>query len=80
MVTGMGGIIGVLIGVGIIRFVIGNLSKISSSMSIQPVYSIQWIAISFGISLITGVIFGLFPAYKAAKLNPIQHIGLNNKI
>jgi putative ABC transport system permease protein len=72
MVTGIGGIIGVLIGLGIIKFVIGNLSKISSSFAIQPVYSLEWIIISFGISLVTGVVFGLFPAYKAAKLNPIQ--------
>jgi putative ABC transport system permease protein len=72
MVTGMGGVIGVLMGLGIIKFIIGNLSKFSSSVSIQPVYSIQWIAISFGISLATGVVFGLFPAYKAARLNPIQ--------
>lgn len=72
MVTGIGGILGVLAGVGIIKFVIGNLSKISSSLNIQPVYSVQWMIISFGISLATGVIFGLFPAYKAARLNPIQ--------
>jgi putative ABC transport system permease protein len=72
MVTGIGGIIGVLIGLGIIKFVIGNLSKLSSSFAIQPVYSLEWIIISFGISLVTGIVFGLFPAYKAAKLNPIQ--------
>ncbi|MDP4180437.1 MAG: ABC transporter permease [Bacillota bacterium] len=72
MVTGMGGVVGVLIGLGIIKFVIGNLSKISTSFNIQPVYSLQWIIISFGISLITGIVFGLFPAFKASKLNPIQ--------
>lgn len=72
MVTGIGGIIGVLIGLGIIKFVIGNIGKFQSSFAIQPVYSVEWIIISFGISLITGIVFGLFPAYKAAKLNPIQ--------
>ncbi|HEY9059797.1 MAG TPA: ABC transporter permease [Pseudobacteroides sp.] len=72
MVTGIGGIIGVLIGLGIIKFVIGNIGKFQSSFAIQPVYSMEWIIISFGISLITGIVFGLFPAYKAAKLNPIQ--------
>ncbi len=72
MVTGIGGIIGVLMGMGVIKFVIGNLNKISSSLSIQPVYSVQWMVVSFAISLATGVIFGLFPAYKAARLNPIQ--------
>ncbi len=72
MVTGIGGIIGVLMGLGIIKFVIGNISKFNSSFSIQPVYSLEWILISFGISLVTGIVFGLFPAYKAAKLNPIQ--------
>jgi len=66
MVTGIGGIIGVLLGVSIIRFVIGSIDMIT------PVYSPFWILFSFGISLVVGVVFGMFPAYKAAKLNPIE--------
>lgn len=66
MVTGIGGVLGVLTGVSIIKFIIGGL-KIST-----PVYSPFWIVVSFGISLTVGVIFGLFPAYKAARLNPID--------
>jgi putative ABC transport system permease protein len=65
IVTGIGGILGVLIGLSIIRFIIGGLELV------PEVYSIPWIMISFGISLIVGVVFGLFPAYKAAGLNPI---------
>ncbi|OGO76859.1 MAG: ABC transporter permease [Clostridiales bacterium GWB2_37_7] len=66
LVTGIGGCIGVLIGVGIIRFII-------EGMNIVPaVYSIPWMVLSFGISLLVGVIFGMFPAYKAASLNPIE--------
>jgi putative ABC transport system permease protein len=66
MVTGIGGIIGVIIGLSIIKFIIGGL-KITT-----PVYSPFWVTLSFGISLLVGVIFGMFPAYKAAKLNPID--------
>jgi putative ABC transport system permease protein len=65
IVTGIGGILGVLIGISIIRFIIGGLELV------PEVYSVPWIMISFGISLIVGVVFGLFPAYKAASLNPI---------
>jgi putative ABC transport system permease protein len=66
LVTGIGGCIGVMIGVGIIKFVI-------EGMNIVPaVYSVTWMILSFGISLIVGVIFGMFPAYKAASLNPIE--------
>jgi putative ABC transport system permease protein len=66
MVTGIGGIMGLLIGIAIIHFAIGGWQKV------PEVYSIQWMAISFGISLGVGVIFGMFPAYKAANLNPIE--------
>lgn len=66
VVTGMGGIIGVLLGFSIIKFVIGGLDLV------PPVYSIPWALIAFGISLLVGVIFGLFPAYKAASLKPIE--------
>lgn len=66
IVTGIGGIIGVLTGLFVIKFIIGGF-KITT-----PVYSPFWIFISFGISLLVGVVFGMFPAYKAARLNPIE--------
>jgi ABC-type transport system, involved in lipoprotein release, permease component len=66
MVTGMGGIIGVIIGVSIIKFILGGLNIVPT------VYSLPWILVSLGVSVIVGVIFGLFPAYKAANLNPIE--------
>ncbi|HWR61588.1 MAG TPA: ABC transporter permease [Clostridia bacterium] len=66
IVTGIGGILGVLIGVSIIHFIIGGLDLV------PEVYSIPWIMISFNISLFVGVVFGLFPAFKAASLNPIE--------
>mgnify|MGYP003289051543 CR=1 FL=1 len=66
LLTGIGGIIGILFGVFIIKYVIGSFGLI------QPVYSIPWIIAAFTISLVIGVTFGLFPAYKAAKLNPIE--------
>lgn len=66
MLTGIGGIIGILFGIFIIKYVIGAFELI------KPVYSIPWIVASFTISLIIGVVFGIFPAYKAARLNPID--------
>lgn len=66
IVTGIGGVLGILLGVSVIHFIIGGLNIVPA------VYSIPWTTVSFGISLIVGVIFGLFPAYKAANLNPIE--------
>lgn len=66
VITGLGGLLGVLFGLFIIRFIIGGFNIVPA------VYSVPWMAISFGISLIVGVVFGLFPAYKAASLNPIE--------
>jgi len=66
ILTGFGGLLGVVIGISIIHFIIGGLDLV------PEVYSIPWILISFGISLGVGVTFGMFPAYKAASLNPIE--------
>ncbi|HEY5584926.1 MAG TPA: ABC transporter permease [Ruminiclostridium sp.] len=66
MITGIGGVIGILLGLFCIRFIIGGF-KITT-----PVYSPFWMTLSFGISLGVGIIFGMFPAYKAARLNPID--------
>lgn len=66
MITGVGGIIGVLVGAGIIKFVYGGLNIVPEA------YSVFWMAMSFGVSLLVGVVFGMFPAVKAANLNPIE--------
>lgn len=66
MLTGLGGLLGILIGVCIIHFVIGGLNITTE------VYSPFWMILSFSISLGEGILFGIFPAYKAARLNPIE--------
>ena len=66
MLCGIGGIIGILIGAG------GSmlLGKILFKMTIYPA---AWItACAFGFSVLLGIIFGLYPAVKAANLQPVE--------
>jgi ABC-type antimicrobial peptide transport system permease subunit len=37
-----------------------------------PVITVESMTLAFGFSVAVGVLAGLFPAVKAAKLNPIQ--------
>ena len=67
LLTILGGIVGILLGVLIIKVVIGDIID-----GLDPVYSTGWIVSSFLFSVTIGVTFGLFPANKAAKLNPIE--------
>jgi len=41
-------------------------------MEIIPVFSPQWAIIAFVFAIIICIIFGLYPARKAAKLNPVE--------
>nr|WP_207755353.1 ABC transporter permease [Clostridium pascui] len=66
VITGIGGIAGIFFGVGVIKFVIGGFNLA------PEVYSIPWIVASFAISLVIGIIFGMYPANKAANLNPVD--------
>ncbi|MTI47061.1 ABC transporter permease [Sporosalibacterium faouarense] len=65
VVSSIGGILGILSGIGIAKL-IGNFMKINASPSLFI------IMLSFSFSAVIGVFFGLYPANKASKLNPIQ--------
>ncbi|NJM87769.1 MAG: FtsX-like permease family protein [Hydrococcus sp. RU_2_2] len=64
IVSAAGGILGILIGVGGI-ILVGAVSPLSPSVS--PIA----ITISVGVSGAIGLFFGVFPAQRAAKLDPI---------
>ena len=61
----MGGIIGIILG-------IGSSKLIGMASGMSTVISIPTIVMSFAFSMAIGLIFGIYPARKAAKLIPID--------
>lgn len=65
VISCIGGIIGIIIG-----SIFAVLSGKVLAMAVSP--SASAIAVSFGVSVAIGVVFGFLPARKAAMLNPID--------
>ncbi|MCH7965270.1 MAG: ABC transporter permease [Bacteroidetes bacterium] len=61
----VGGFIGIVAGVGI-----GNLA--GSLLSAQSAIPVDWVVIGISLCITVGLIFGTYPAYKAANLDPIE--------
>jgi putative ABC transport system permease protein len=61
----IGGIMGVLVA-AIISFAIGKLTPFPMDLPIR------WVIIGVLVSTSVGIFFGVYPAYKASKLNPIE--------
>ncbi len=59
-----GGIIGILLGI--------SIGYILTLFSISYTLKVNIIILSVSVSLLIGLIFGIFPAYKASSLNPID--------
>ncbi len=63
--SSLGGVIGIVSGIG--------LSDLIGYLKGWPVQiSTFWVIIGFSVSALIGIIFGFFPAYKAAQLDPIE--------
>lgn len=64
--TGLGGILGIIVGI-----LLGLFAKVISKGALPTSIHLEWIIISFGFAVGVGLIFGIYPAYRAAKLDPI---------
>jgi putative ABC transport system permease protein len=72
LLTSLGGLIGIIIGIAVsyLAFLLMN------HLGYDWAFIVSWISIvlSVGVSVLTGVVFGIFPALKAAKLDPIESL------
>jgi putative ABC transport system permease protein len=62
--SGSGGILGIVIGLSLGWFV-GAVTPLAAGVSMF------WIVLGFSFSVSVGLVFGIYPAYRAAKLDPI---------
>jgi putative ABC transport system permease protein len=83
----IGGIIGIVTGYGLsyaLALAVSGLFQssqqnsafgtplVNQSLTITPIFSSEWTIIAFVFAIVVCVIFGLYPARKAAKLDPGQ--------
>ena len=62
--TGIGGVIGIIVG-----FLISSLLKLFKFPSTVPML---YVGIGFSVSVAIGLIAGIYPAFKASRLDPIE--------
>jgi putative ABC transport system permease protein len=62
----IGGVIGIVVGAIITLLIRVIISALPATMSTM------WALIGFGVSCLIGLIFGIYPAWKAATLDPIE--------
>jgi putative ABC transport system permease protein len=82
----LGGLIGLFTGYGLsyaLAYALTNIMPLrgiiggpqtpeSQRIAISPVFSPEWTVIAFVFSIVICVVFGLYPARKAAKLDPVK--------
>ena len=65
-------LLGGLIGLGLAYLGVKGLTPVLKSQNIIPAISLQVVVISLIFSAFVGVVFGILPANKASKLDPIE--------
>ena len=63
--TGLGGIIGIIVGLGF-----GKIATLAMSINATPPLGLTLIAVAVSVGI--GIVFGLLPAMRAARLDPIE--------
>ena len=64
VLCGVGGILGIALGVG--------LAAAAASLTPVPAAVTGWsVALAFGVSVTVGIVFGVFPARRAGRLDPV---------
>ena len=66
VLTALGGVLGIIAGAGVTALVRTIAPFLPATVSVF------WVSLGFAVSVGTGLVFGLYPAYRAAILSPIE--------
>lgn len=72
IITMLGGILGILIGLGGAYLITQVISLVAPTYAFSPSISLGVILVATLFSSTVGIFFGIYPARKAAKMNPID--------
>ena len=79
LMSGVGGIIGIILGVfgsQALTLILGSFMSMGGGGSFQlvPIITITTVVLAIAVSLIVGVLSSLYPAWKAARMSPIEAV------
>lgn len=79
LMSGVGGIIGIILGVfgsQALTLILGSFMSMGGGSSFQlvPIITITSVVLAIAVSLIVGVLSSLYPAWRAARMSPIEAV------
>jgi len=79
LMSGVGGIIGIILGVfgsQALTLILGSFMSMGGGSSLQlvPIITITSVVLAITVSLIVGILSSLYPAWKAARMSPIEAV------
>jgi putative ABC transport system permease protein len=77
LVSSIGGVIGIILGVfgsQALTMILNNFMMMGGSSSLAPVVTLASVVLAVAVSLIVGVLSSLYPAWKAARMSPIEAV------
>jgi putative ABC transport system permease protein len=70
--SGVGGLLGILVGAGLATWAGSGSIRFGTTSLPAPIVSVPSVVLAFGVSVGIGLFFGIYPANRAAALNPIE--------
>ena len=74
LVGGLAGIILGILGSQAVAGLLSNMGPGSGGIPLEPVVTFMAIALSLSVSMIVGILSSLYPAWKAARMSPIEAV------